>query len=339
MSPSILRSKKRPAGEDPVSRRRAGALWSRRPLGLLPRAAPRDALVLQHLQGKLTERMPRNNLGPGSRRRSPRRLDQLARVSDERGRDHADLPLARDAPGERACRRLDGGRRALPSGRTPWATSSGGWARRRAGRRTLLLGSHLDTVRDAGRFDGALGVLLPDRRPRGASRPGHRASRSPSRSWVSPRRRASGSPAPTWAARATRAASGNPTFVCGTPRESRSAEALSRHNRGRLAPARRGAFAGRAPGLCRGPHRAGSRPRGPRAGRGRRPRDRRPDPGEDHLCGPWRAMRARRRWRCAATPSPGAAEFILAAESYARRRHPAGRDRGPHLGPSRAPRT
>jgi allantoate deiminase len=27
--------------------------------------------------------------------------------------------------------------------------------------RTLLMGSHLDTVRDAGRFDGALGVLLP----------------------------------------------------------------------------------------------------------------------------------------------------------------------------------
>lgn len=29
------------------------------------------------------------------------------------------------------------------------------------GAQTLLLGSHLDTVRDAGRFDGALGVLLP----------------------------------------------------------------------------------------------------------------------------------------------------------------------------------
>src|SRR4051812_48192378 len=27
--------------------------------------------------------------------------------------------------------------------------------------KTLLLGSHLDTVRDAGRFDGPLGVLLP----------------------------------------------------------------------------------------------------------------------------------------------------------------------------------
>jgi len=31
----------------------------------------------------------------------------------------------------------------------------------RPGAKTLLLGSHLDTVRDAGRFDGALGVLLP----------------------------------------------------------------------------------------------------------------------------------------------------------------------------------
>ena len=29
------------------------------------------------------------------------------------------------------------------------------------GAKTLLLGSHLDTVRDAGRFDGPLGVLLP----------------------------------------------------------------------------------------------------------------------------------------------------------------------------------
>src|SRR4051812_46959128 len=27
--------------------------------------------------------------------------------------------------------------------------------------KTLLLGSHLDTVREAGRFDGPLGVLLP----------------------------------------------------------------------------------------------------------------------------------------------------------------------------------
>jgi allantoate deiminase len=31
----------------------------------------------------------------------------------------------------------------------------------KCGARTLLLGSHLDTVRDAGKFDGAMGVLLP----------------------------------------------------------------------------------------------------------------------------------------------------------------------------------
>ena len=31
----------------------------------------------------------------------------------------------------------------------------------RPGAKTLVLGSHLDTVSDAGRFDGALGVLLP----------------------------------------------------------------------------------------------------------------------------------------------------------------------------------
>jgi allantoate deiminase len=32
---------------------------------------------------------------------------------------------------------------------------------RRPGAKTLVIGSHLDTVRDAGRYDGALGVLLP----------------------------------------------------------------------------------------------------------------------------------------------------------------------------------
>ena len=36
-----------------------------------------------------------------------------------------------------------------------------GGAGRSALPKTLLLGSHLDTVRDAGRFDGPLGVLLP----------------------------------------------------------------------------------------------------------------------------------------------------------------------------------
>jgi allantoate deiminase len=35
----------------------------------------------------------------------------------------------------------------------------GRWPSKRPGAQTLLLGSHLDTVRDAGRYDGALGVL------------------------------------------------------------------------------------------------------------------------------------------------------------------------------------
>lgn len=41
-----------------------------------------------------------------------------------------------------------------------WTSDGAGRARSRAGRRTLLLGSHLDTVRDAGKYDGPLGVLV-----------------------------------------------------------------------------------------------------------------------------------------------------------------------------------
>ena len=37
----------------------------------------------------------------------------------------------------------------------------GRWKSPRRGAKTFLLGSHLDTVRNAGRFDGPLGVLLP----------------------------------------------------------------------------------------------------------------------------------------------------------------------------------
>src|SRR6202042_3607187 len=55
-----------------------------RSLGILPCAAPRHALGLQHLQGELTERMPSNDLSKATRVLS-RRIDELARVSDERG--------------------------------------------------------------------------------------------------------------------------------------------------------------------------------------------------------------------------------------------------------------
>src|SRR3954465_124943 len=89
-----------------------------------------------------------------------RRLDELGRVSDERGR----LTRTFLSPAMQRANRLVG----------KWMKSAGlaitedatgnligrldSKARRPS---TLLLGSHLDTVRDAGRFDGPLGVLLP----------------------------------------------------------------------------------------------------------------------------------------------------------------------------------
>lgn len=89
-----------------------------------------------------------------------RRLDELGRISDEQG------GLTRTFL-SRAMRRAN----KLVA---KWMREAGLVVREDAmgnliGRlestrpraKTLLLGSHLDTVRDAGRFDGALGVLLP----------------------------------------------------------------------------------------------------------------------------------------------------------------------------------
>ncbi len=89
-----------------------------------------------------------------------RRLRQLARVSDERGATTRTFM----SPAMRRANALVGGwmRGAGLSVRVDATGNLIG--RTRAARRaagTLLMGSHLDTVRDAGRFDGALGVLLP----------------------------------------------------------------------------------------------------------------------------------------------------------------------------------
>jgi len=93
-----------------------------------------------------------------------RRLDELGRVSDDKGRltrtflspameranllvgdwmQQAGLAVREDEMGNLIGRREAAG----PAGRKKT--------------KTLLLGSHLDTVRNAGRFDGALGVVLP----------------------------------------------------------------------------------------------------------------------------------------------------------------------------------
>jgi allantoate deiminase len=91
-----------------------------------------------------------------------RRLEELARITDEPGRltrtflspamARANRCVARWMRAAGLVVRVDA------VGNLIGTTARPGAAR---GRRTLLLGSHLDTVRDAGRFDGALGVLLP----------------------------------------------------------------------------------------------------------------------------------------------------------------------------------
>lgn len=87
-------------------------------------------------------------------------LDALGRISDERGR----LTRTFLSPAmRRANRRVGGWMRA--AGLTVHEDAVGNVIGRlesaRPNAKTLLLGSHLDTVRDAGKFDGALGVLLP----------------------------------------------------------------------------------------------------------------------------------------------------------------------------------
>lgn len=87
------------------------------------------------------------------------RLDELGRVSDEPDR----LTRTFLSPAMRRANRLVGGWMA-EAGLAVREDAAGNLIGRlespRPRARTFLLGSHLDTVRDAGRFDGALGVLV-----------------------------------------------------------------------------------------------------------------------------------------------------------------------------------
>jgi allantoate deiminase len=89
-----------------------------------------------------------------------RRIDLLARVSDERGATTRTFM----SPAMRRANALVG-RWMRGAGLSVQVDAVGnliGRTRAASGRtRTLILGSHLDTVRDAGRYDGPLGVLLP----------------------------------------------------------------------------------------------------------------------------------------------------------------------------------
>ncbi|MGD1029692.1 MAG: allantoate amidohydrolase [Opitutaceae bacterium] len=89
-----------------------------------------------------------------------RLLRELGRVSDDKGR----LTRTFLSPAMRRANRLVGGwmrETGLAVREDALGNLIGRLEGSRPGARTLVLGSHLDTVRDAGRFDGALGVLLP----------------------------------------------------------------------------------------------------------------------------------------------------------------------------------
>jgi len=87
------------------------------------------------------------------------RCDALGRISDEPRR----LTRTFASPGMRQANKLVGAwmREAGLQVREDVALNLlGRWNSGKAGAKTLLLGSHLDTVRDAGKFDGTLGVLV-----------------------------------------------------------------------------------------------------------------------------------------------------------------------------------
>ncbi|MDI1319079.1 MAG: allantoate amidohydrolase [bacterium] len=87
-------------------------------------------------------------------------LDELGRITDEPGR----LTRTFLSPGMQRANELVGDC-LKAAGLKVRVDSVGNLIGRlegaQRGAKTLLLGSHLDTVRDAGRFDGPLGVLLP----------------------------------------------------------------------------------------------------------------------------------------------------------------------------------
>ena len=89
-----------------------------------------------------------------------RRLDALARISDEKGATTRTFlsPAMRRANAAVGAWMGEAGLAVREDG---VGNLIGRLPSKRAAAKTLLLGSHLDTVRDAGRFDGPLGVLLP----------------------------------------------------------------------------------------------------------------------------------------------------------------------------------
>jgi allantoate deiminase len=88
-----------------------------------------------------------------------RRIETLAKISEERGRVTRTFasPAMRRANDAVAKWMREAGMKVRTDA---IGNLIGHYAGQRAGAKILLLGSHLDTVRDAGKFDGPLGVIL-----------------------------------------------------------------------------------------------------------------------------------------------------------------------------------
>ena len=140
---------------------------------------------------------------PASRPRALRRAGRRSARSAGRITRRFATPAARAGPRPR------GGLDARGRGSTPRVDAVGNvLGRRGGGERTLLLGSHLDTVRDAGRYDGPLGVLaaVGGGRAGCASRAAavRARGRRVRRRGGGPLRHGVSSAAPCWPARSTR---------------------------------------------------------------------------------------------------------------------------------------
>ncbi|AOS44293.1 Hydantoin utilization protein C [Lacunisphaera limnophila] len=106
---------------------------------------------------------------PHAAQQLARRLDELGRVTDEPGRltrtflspamERANALVGKWMQEAGLTVREDDTGNLI--GRLPAGPALVAGATRTRKPKTLLLGSHLDTVRNAGRFDGALGVVLP----------------------------------------------------------------------------------------------------------------------------------------------------------------------------------
>ncbi len=101
------------------------------------------------------------------------RLAELAALSDEPGR-LTRLYLARPPPRHRSGQPIGCATPECRCGSIRWRASSAATKRGTAARRRCMLGSHIDSVRNAGRFDGPLGVVTAIEVVKAAFRSGKR---------------------------------------------------------------------------------------------------------------------------------------------------------------------